>query len=157
MPCRGPISRFDVFMGCIRSHIGGAQKESKRISLWSIPYSLMSISVSSKIRVKVQSVKAMKDVESREGYQIDFVEVRQRPPMVMMTPTEVPEEISHMVVQISKSVQKVLPGGDAKEYELRKLTVILTAEELEAFRLKPYPNQVYELTITDGALYFKEI
>lgn len=117
----------------------------------------MSISVSSKIRVKVQSVKAMKDVESREGYQIDFVEVRQRPPMVMMTPTEVPEEISHMVVQISKSVQKVLPGGDAKEYELRKLTVILTAEELEAFRLKPYPNQVYELTITDGALYFKEI
>jgi len=117
----------------------------------------MSASFSSKIRVKVQSVKAVKDVEGREGYQIDFVEVRQRPPMVMMTPTEVPEEISQMVVQISRSVQKALPGGDAKEYELRKLTVILTAEELEAFRLKPYPNQMYELTITDGALYFKEI
>lgn len=117
----------------------------------------MSATISSKINVKVQSVKAVKDVEKREGYQIDFVEVRQRPPMMIATPTEIPEEISQMVVQISKGVQKVLPGGDSKQYELRKLTVILTAEELEAFRLKPYPNQMYELTITDGALYFKEI
>jgi len=96
-------------------------------------------------------------VENRETYQIDFVEIRQRPPMVMMTPTELPEEIGQMVVQISKGVQRALPGGNAKEYELRKLTMILTAEELEAFKLKPYPNQVYELTITDGALHFKEI
>lgn len=99
----------------------------------------------------------MKDVEGREGYQIDFVEVRQRPPMVTMTPTEIPEEISQMVVQISKGMQRVLPGGDAKEYELRKLTLILTAEELEAFRLKPYPNQLYELSISDGSLSFKEV
>ena len=113
--------------------------------------------ISSKIRLKVQLVKAVKDVEKRESYQIDFVEIRQRPPMVMMTPPEVPEEIGQMVVQISKGVQRVLPGGDAKEYEVRKLTMILTAEELEAFKLKPYPNQIYELTITDGALYFKEI
>ncbi|UCH56796.1 MAG: arcadin 1 [Candidatus Bathyarchaeota archaeon] len=98
--------------------------------------------LSTSIRLKVQSVKALKDVESREGYQIDFVEVRQRPPMVTMTPTELPQEISQMVVQISKGVQKALPGGDAKEYELRKLTLILTAEELESFRLKPYPNQL---------------
>ncbi|MCW3992910.1 MAG: arcadin 1 [Candidatus Bathyarchaeota archaeon] len=117
----------------------------------------MSASLSSRIRLKVQSVKAVKDMDGREGYQIDFVEVRQRPPMVMMTPTEVPKEISQMVVQISKSVQRAMPGGESKEYELRKLTVILTADELEAFRLKPYPNQMYELTITDGALYFKEI
>lgn len=113
--------------------------------------------LSTRIRLKVQSVKSMKDAESREGYQIDFVEVRPRPPMVTMTPTEIPEEISQMVVQISKGVQKVLPGGDAREYEVRKLTLILTAEELEAFTLKPYPNQLYELTITDGVLSFKEI
>jgi hypothetical protein len=113
--------------------------------------------LSSRIKLKVQSVKSMKDVEGREGYQIDFVEVRQRPPMVTMTPTEIPEEISQMVVQISKGMQRALPGGDAKEYELRKLTLILTAEELEAFRLKPYPNQLYELTISDGSLSFKEV
>ena len=117
---------------------------------------MVSEMLSSRIRIKVQSVKSMKDVEGREGYQIDFVEVRQRPPMVTMTPTEIPEEISQMVVQISKGMQRVLPGGDAKEYELRKLTLILTAEELEAFRLKPYPNQLYELTISDGSLSFKE-
>ncbi len=113
--------------------------------------------LSSKIKLKVQLVKAVKDVEKREGYQIDFVEVRQKPPVMMMTPTELPEEIGQMVVQISKGVQKVMPGGDAKEYELRKLTMVMTAEELEAFNLKPYPNQMYELTITDGALHFKEV
>ena len=113
--------------------------------------------ISSRIRLKVQSVKSVKDVESREGYQIDFVEVRQRPPMVTMTPTEFPEEISQMVVQITKGVQKAMPGGNAKEYEVRKLTLILTAEELEAFRLRPYPNQLYELTISEGVLSFSEI
>jgi hypothetical protein len=59
-----------------------------------------------------------------------------------------------MVVQITKGMQRVLPGGNAKEYELKKLTLILTAEELEAFKLKPYPNQLYEMTISDGTLYF---
>jgi hypothetical protein len=113
--------------------------------------------LSSTIKVKVQSVKAIRDVEARESFQIDFVEVRIRPPMMTMTPTELPQEISQMVVQITKGVQRVMPGGDAKEYELRKLTLILTAEELEAFNLKPYPNQLYELTISNGSFSFKEI
>ncbi|MGD2142689.1 MAG: arcadin 1 [Candidatus Bathyarchaeota archaeon] len=113
--------------------------------------------LSSKIKIKVQSVKSVKDVEGREGYQIDFVEVRPRPPMVTMTPTEVPEEISQMVVQISKGVQKVLPGGNSKEYQVRKLTLILTAEELESFQLQPYPNQLYELIISDGTLSFRKL
>jgi len=113
--------------------------------------------LSSKIKVKVQSVKALKDVEARDGFQIDFVEVRIRPPMMTMTPTDLPEEIGHMVVQITKGVQKVMPGGDAREYELRKLTLILTAEELEAFNLRPYPNQLYELTISNGSFGFKEL
>ena len=113
--------------------------------------------LSSKIKVKVQSVTAVRDVEAREGFQIDFVEVRSRPPMMTMTPTELPQEISQMVAQITKGVQRVMPGGDTKEYELRKLTFILTAEELEAFNLKPYPNQFYELTISNGSFSFKEI
>lgn len=115
------------------------------------------IMLSSRIKIKVQSVKATKDVEGRDGFQIDFVEVRARPPMVTMTPTELPAEISQMVVQISKGVQKALPGGDAREYQVRKLTLSLTAEELESFNLKPYPNQLYELTIVNGTMSFKEI
>jgi hypothetical protein len=109
------------------------------------------------IKLKVQSVKSIKDIENREKFQIDFVEVRSRPPMVSMTPTELPPEIGQMVVQITKGVQKVMPGGDAKQYELKKLTLILTSEELEAFMLKPYPNQLYELNISNGLLSFKEI
>jgi len=110
-----------------------------------------------RIRLKVQSVRAIKDPEGRECYQIDFVEIRPKPPMMIVTPQELPEEIGQMVIQISKGLQRVLPGADVKEYELRKLTLILTHEELEAFNLNPYPNQLYELTITDGTLHFKPI
>jgi hypothetical protein len=113
--------------------------------------------LSTKIRLKVQSVKAVKDVEAREGFQIDFVEIRQRPPMMSMTPTEMPEEIGQMVVQITKGMQRVLPGGNTKDYELKKLTLILTAEELEAFALKPYPNQIYEMNISGGTLAFTPV
>ena len=112
--------------------------------------------ISSKIRIKVQSVKAVKDPEGRECFQIDFVEVRQRPPVMMMTNPDVPEEIGQMVVQVTKSFQNVMPGM-GKEYEQGKLTLILTGEELESFRLKPYPNQLYELSITDGVLQFAEV
>ncbi|MHA2393817.1 MAG: arcadin 1 [Promethearchaeota archaeon] len=111
--------------------------------------------ISSKIKLKVQSVKSVKDPEKREAFQIDFAEVRSRPPMVMMSNPEVPEEINQMVVQVTKSFQGILPtaGGN---YEQRKLTLILTGEELESFNMKPYPNQIYELIITDGQLNFKE-
>jgi hypothetical protein len=111
--------------------------------------------ISSKIRIKVQSVKSVKDMEGRECFQIDFVEVRQRPPMMMMTNPDVPEEIGQMVMQVTKSFQSVMPGM-GKDYEQMKLTLVLTGEELESFRLKPYPNILYELTITDGSLSFAE-
>jgi hypothetical protein len=49
-----------------------------------------------------------------------------------------------------------MPGATSTDYEQQKLTLILTSEELESFRLKPYPNQMYELTISDGVLQFTE-
>jgi hypothetical protein len=111
--------------------------------------------ISSKIRLKVQSVKSVRDPENREAFQIDFAEVRSRPPMVMMSNPDVPEEINQMVVQVTKSFQGILPSA-GRNYEQRKLTLILTGEELESFNMKPYPNQVYELTITESNLSFKE-
>lgn len=113
--------------------------------------------MSDRVRLRVSSVRAVRDMEMRECFQIEFVEVREKPPMVMMTPQEVPKEISDMMVEISRGVQQIMPGAQVKEYELKKMTLILTAEELEAFKLKPYPNQTYELTITEGTLNFKEI
>ena len=112
--------------------------------------------ISSKIKLKVQSVKSVKDPENREAFQIDFVEVRSRPPMVMMSNPEVPEEINQMVVQVTKSFQGIMPGGTSRDYEQRKLTLILTGEELESFNMKPYPNQIYEVTITDGTINFRD-
>ena len=113
--------------------------------------------ISSRIRLKVQSVKAVRDPENKEAFQIDFVEVRSKPPMVMMSNPDVPEEINQMVVQVTKSFQGIMPGSQGNTYEQRKLTLILTGEELESFNMKPYPNQLYELSITGGQLSFTEL
>lgn len=113
--------------------------------------------ISSKIRLKVQSVRSVKDPEKREAFQIDFVEVRSKPPMVMMSNPDVPNEINQMVVQVTKSFQGIIPGSMDTTYEQRKLTLILTGEELESLNMKPYPNQMYEMIISDKKLSFNQI
>jgi hypothetical protein len=113
--------------------------------------------ISSRIKLKVQSVKAIKDPENREAFQIEFVEVRSKPPMIMMSNPDVPEEINQMVVQVTKSFQGILPGTQETTYEQRKLTLILTGEELESLNMRPYPNQLYELIISDKSLSFKQM
>lgn len=113
--------------------------------------------ISSKIRLRVQSVRSVKDPEKREAFQIDFVEVRSKPPMVMMSNPDVPNEINQMVVQVTKSFQGIIPGSMDTTYEQRKLTLILTGEELESLNLKPYPNQMYEMIISDKKLSFNQI
>ncbi len=113
--------------------------------------------ISSKIKLRVQSVRSVKDPEKGEAFQIDFVEVRSKPPMVMMSNPNVPNEINQMVVQVTKSFQGIIPGSQDTTYEQRKLTLILTGEELESLNMKPYPNQLYEMVIRDKALSFKQI
>lgn len=113
--------------------------------------------ISSKIKLRVQSVRSVKDPENREAFQIEFVEVRSKPPMVMMSNPDVPNEINQMVVQVTKSFQGIIPGSQDTTYEQRKLTLILTGEELESLNLKPYPNQLFEMVISDKALSFKQI
>ena len=113
--------------------------------------------ISSKIKLRVQSVRGVKDPEKGEAFQIDFVEVRSKPPMVMMSNPDVPNEINQMVVQVTKSFQGIIPGSQDTTYEQKKLTVILTGEELESLNMKPYPNQSYELVISDKVLTFQRI
>ena len=109
-----------------------------------------------RIRVRVASVRSVRDPEGREGVAVEFVEVRERPPAaVFMSPTGVPREVGEVVSQITRSIQSVMPIP--KQYELKKLVVIFTAEELEAFGLKPYPNQVYEVEISKGNLKFRSV
>ena len=113
--------------------------------------------ISSKIRLRVQSVRSVKDPEKREAFQIEFVEVRSKPPMVMMSKPDVPNEIEQVVVQVTKSFQGIIPGSGDTTYEQRKLTLILTGEELESLNMKPYPNQMYEMIISDKNLSFNQV
>ena len=77
--------------------------------------------------------------------------------MVMMSNPDIPEEINQMVVQVTKSFQGILPGTQETTYEQRKLTLILTGEELESLNMRPYPNQLYEMVISDKSLSFKQL
>ncbi len=55
---------------------------------------------------------------------------------------------------MTKSFQGIIPGSQDTTYEQRKLTLILTGEELESLNMKPYPNQLYEMIIRDRSLSF---
>jgi hypothetical protein len=76
--------------------------------------------------------------------------------MVTIMPTNVPKDVTQIVTQISQSVQSAIPGAGIKKFEIQKIVMTFTAEELEAFQLKPYPNQIYEVTISNGALNFSK-
>ena len=114
------------------------------------------MSISLKTRLKVSSVSSVQGPEGRENIKITFVELRTRPPMVTMMPQSAPKEISSIVFQVQQGIQKALPRG-LTSYRFQKIVLVLAPEELEAFHIKPYPNQIYEVTITDGALQFKNV
>lgn len=112
------------------------------------------MAISLRTRLKVSSVSSVQDPEGRESIRITFVETRARPPMVTMMPQNAPKGISSIVFQVQQGIQSALPKG-LTPFQFQKIVLVLTPEELEAFNIKPYPNQIYEVTITDGALQFK--
>ena len=114
------------------------------------------MSISIKSRLKVSSVSSVQDPEGHENVRITFVEIHTRSPMVAMMPQNAPKELSSVVFQVQQGLQKVLPRGLASS-QYQKIVLVLTPEELEAFNIKPYPNQIYEVAISDGSLIFKKI
>ena len=48
----------------------------------------------------------------------------------------------------AKEFSRLYPGGARKPYKIQKITFTFNAEEIEAFELKLYPNQIYELSIS---------
>ena len=114
----------------------------------------MSILV--KTRLKVASVSSIQDPDGKENIMVTFVEERTRTPMVAMVPQNVPKEISSVVFQVQEGIQKAMPQG-LRNIQFKKIVLVFTSEELEAFQVKPYPSQIYEVAIFDGALQFKNV
>ena len=114
------------------------------------------MSISIKSRLKVSSVSSVQDPEGHGNVRITFVEMRSKSPMVAMMPQNAPKELSSVVFQVQQGIQKVMPRG-LMDSQFQKIVLVLTPEELEAFHIKPYPNQIYEVTITDGDLKFLKV
>jgi hypothetical protein len=112
------------------------------------------MAISLKTRLKVSSVSSVQDPDGKSNIRIILVEEHVRPPPVAAMPQSAPREISNVFFQVQKGIQRVLPKGLTK---LQKVVLVFTSDELEAFHIKPYPNQTYEITISDGNLRFKEV
>ena len=112
--------------------------------------------LSLKTRLKVSSVNSIQDPEGRENIRIIFVELHTRPPSIAMMPQNTPKELSGIVFQVQQGLQRVMPK-ELLKHRFQKVVLVFSPEELEAFNIKPYPNQVYEILIVDGALQFKKI
>ena len=112
----------------------------------------MSIQV--KTLLKVSSVSSVQGRNGKENVKITFVEESARPPPMVAIPQNVPKEIGSMVFQVQKGLKQVLPQGLTR---LQKIVLVFTPQELDAFKMKPYPNQIYDITIGEGNLQFKEV
>lgn len=109
-----------------------------------------------KARLKVSSVNSVIDPEGKENIGITFIQEYAKPPMVSAVPQDTPKQISNVIFQVQQGIKKALPRG-ARRSQMKKIVLMFTPEELEAFSIKPYPNQIYEITITKGNLFFTKI
>ena len=114
------------------------------------------MSVSVKVRLKVSSVESVQDSEGKENIRIILVEDKPTPPIASVMPQNISKEISSVVFQVQKGLQQALPGHLARS-EFQKIVLVLSPEELEAFHIRPYPSQLYEVTLSDGNISFKKL
>ena len=112
------------------------------------------MTISLKTRLLVSSVSSVTGSDGKRNIRIIFVKEHTRLPSVAAVPQSAPREISNVVLQVQKGIQRVLPKKLSK---LQKIVLVFTPEELEAFHIKPYPNQTYEITISDGNLIFRQV
>ena len=112
------------------------------------------MSITLNTRLKVSSVNSINDPEGHENIKITFIEIRTRPPMVAMMPQDSPKELSSIVFQIQQGMSQILPKG-MNDYQFQKIVLVFTPEELESFQIKPYPNQIYDVSITNGSIKFR--
>lgn len=110
------------------------------------------MSIKLRTQLKVSSVSSIQSPNGKENFRITFVEEHTRPPAMSIMPQNTPKQVSSMVFQVQKGLQQVLPKG----LTIQKVVLVFTHDELEAFHIKPYPNQIYEVTITEGNLQFRK-
>jgi hypothetical protein len=112
------------------------------------------MSIQLKTRLKVSSVSSVQGPDGKEYVKITFVQQHTRPPPMSVMPQNSPKEIGSVILQVQKGIQQVLPRNLGK---FQKIIVVFTSEELEAFDVKPYPNQTFEVAVTNGNLHFSKV
>jgi hypothetical protein len=67
------------------------------------------MAISLKARLKVSSVSSVLNPDGQQCVKIIFIEEHVRPPPLAVMPQNAPREISNVVFQVQKGIQRVLP------------------------------------------------
>ncbi len=103
-------------------------------------------------RVRVNKIESIRDLDGNLGKRIELIEERQIPRFVVRPQTEE----AKVVQDVLQAVQQQLPMFPARaEFAVPKIILFLTEEEYESLGIDFDVNQVYEITLENNAIKFK--
>ncbi|MBC7130528.1 arcadin 1 [Candidatus Bathyarchaeota archaeon] len=105
------------------------------------------------IRVRVNKIESIRDIDGNLGKRIELVEERPAPQFVIKPQSEE----ARMVQEVFQALQHQLPIFPARaQLTIPKIILFLTEEEYESLGIDFDVNQIYEVTLENQSIKFKK-
>ncbi len=105
------------------------------------------------IRVRVNKIESIYDIDGNLGKRIELVEERPTPQFIIKPHSEE----ARLVQEVFQALQQQLPFFPTKaQLTVPKIILFLTEQEYESLGIDFDVNQVYEITLEDQAIKFKK-
>jgi hypothetical protein len=105
------------------------------------------------IRVRVNKIESIYDIDGNLGKRIELVEERPTPQLIIKPHSEE----ARLVQEVFQALQQQLPFFPARaQLTVPKIILFLTEQEYESLGIDFDVNQVYEITLDGQAIRFKK-
>ena len=103
------------------------------------------------LRVRVNKIESIRDIDGNLGKRIELIEDRQIPNFVVRPQTEE----AKMVQDVMQALQQQMPMFPMRtDVAIPKIILFLTEQEYESLGIDFDVNQVYEITLENQTLKF---
>ncbi|MBS7659105.1 MAG: arcadin 1 [Candidatus Bathyarchaeia archaeon] len=105
------------------------------------------------IRVRVNRIESIRDIDGNLGKRIELVEERLTPQFIIKPQSEE----ARIVQEVFQALQHQLPIFPIKAHiEIPKIILFLTEQEYESLGIDFDVNQIYEVTLENQSIKFRK-
>jgi len=105
------------------------------------------------VRVRVQRIESIRDLDGNLGKRIELLEDRVIPRFAIKPQTEEARMAQDVIQALQQQLPIMTPHG---QYALPKLILFLTEQEYERLGIDFDVNQIYELELSGQSIKFKK-